>query len=60
MLWEVKIANNLRSKERHDVRTDREGEAGEDLFTNGGAAQYVTTFEHQCFLAGARKVRRCY
>jgi hypothetical protein len=41
---EVEFANDLRAQEGNNVGADGELEAGEDLFSDGGAAENVTPF----------------
>ena len=44
---QIELADDLRPQQRHDVRADRELEAGKDLFGDGGAAEHVPPLEHQ-------------
>src|ERR1700754_4525842 len=55
---QVEFANDLRPEQRDDVRTNREFEAGKDLFRDGRAAEYVPPFEHENLLPRARQVSR--
>ncbi len=53
---QVELADDLRPQQRHDVRADRELEAGKDLFGHGGAAEDVPALEHQHLAARAREI----
>ena len=48
---EVEVADDFRAQQRDDVGADRELEAREDLFGDGGAAEHVTALEHENFFA---------
>ena len=54
---QIQFADDLRAKQRHDVRTDREPEAGKHLFGDGGAAEDVPALDHQHLAPGSRQVR---
>ena len=53
---QVELADDLRPQQRHDVRADREVEAGKHFFGDGGAAEHVPPLEHEHLAAGAREV----
>src|SRR5690606_18698164 len=57
MLREFQLADDLGPQQRHDVRADRELEAGEDLFGDRGAAEHMAPFEHQHLPPGPPQVR---
>ena len=52
----VEVANDFRPQQRDDVGANGKLESGEDFFGDGGAAEDVTAFEHEDFLAGAGEV----
>ena len=57
---QIEIADDLRPQQRHDVRADREAEAGEHLFGHRGAAEDVAALEHEHLPPGAGEIgRRC-
>ena len=56
MARQVELADDLRPQQRHDVRADRELEAGEDLLGDRGAAEHVPALEHEHLAARARQV----
>ena len=53
---QIEIANDFRAQQGDHVGADRELEAGKNFFGDRGAAEHVTAFQHQHFLAGARQV----
>ena len=53
---QIEVADDLRPQQRHDVRADRELEAGKDFFGDGGAAEHVAPLEHEDLPARAREV----
>src|SRR5690349_25086032 len=55
---EIEFANNLRPQQRDDIRTNRELEAGENLFRHRRAAEHVPALEHEHLLARAREISR--
>ena len=54
---QIELADDLRPQQRHDVRADRELEAGKDLFGDGGAAEHVAPLEHEHLPSRAREIR---
>ncbi len=47
MLGQLEVADDLRPKQAHDVREDREPEAREDLLGHGRATEHVAPFEDE-------------
>ncbi len=56
--WQVELADDLRSEERHHVRAHREFETREDFLGDGRAAQHMAPLEHHDAPASAGQVRR--
>ena len=56
MAGQIEVANDLRAQQRDYVGAHRELESGKDFFGDGGAAEHVTTLQHQNFLTGAGQV----
>ena len=52
----IEIANDLRAQQRDYIGADRELESGKNFFGDGGAAEHVTTLQHQNFFPGARQI----
>ncbi len=52
----IKLANDFGAKQRDHVGTFGKKKAGNDFFSNGGAAQNVTAFEDQHFFAGLGQI----
>src|SRR6185369_6697763 len=57
MSRQVELANNLWSKQRNDVRTDRKLEPGKHLLRHRRAAQHMPALQHQNLFPRAREIR---
>src|SRR5689334_15539263 len=57
---QIEFANDLRSQQRDDIRTNREFKTGKHLFSDRRAAEHVPSLEHKNFLSGAREIRRVH
>ncbi len=52
----IEVADDFRPQQRDHVRAHRELEAREDLFRNRGAAEDVTTLQHQDLFPCSRQI----
>ena len=55
---QIEIADDLRAQQRHDVRADRDVEAGKHFLGHRRAAEHVPALEHEHTAARARQIRR--
>src|SRR5437764_10218421 len=53
---QIELANDLWTQQGDHVRTNRKLEAGKNFFSDGSAAQNVTTLEHEHLFAGACEI----
>jgi hypothetical protein len=56
MSRQIELANNLRTQQRDDVRTNRKLKTRKHFFRHGGSAKHMTPFEHEHFLSGPCKI----
>ena len=56
MPGKIKVANDLGTQQRHDVRANRKLESAKNFFGARGAAEDVTAFQNQYFLSRFREI----